>query len=243
VLTGFDLCRAAMAVTGVSAPEQSVLNVLAVMANDVAQAWPPIAGPAGLCAKTKLSERAVQRAIQALVSAEHITRAERIGHGVVYTVHPRLTVTPATETPRQPDTPVSVTPTPATVAPKQPRTTITSTEASPPSRPRPAPERRKHRLPMGWVAKPLVGVTAEIVQRWEVGRLERVLDSFENYHRGKGTVMIDWDAAWRTWVANEEKFEGRTTQNGRSRQNGRSPRGDDAGDAIFAARRRLGIDG
>lgn len=25
---------------------------------------------------------------------------------------------------------------------------------------------------------------------------------FSDYHRGKGTVMLDWQAAWRTWISN-----------------------------------------
>jgi len=72
LLTGFDLCRAAMNVEGISAPEQSVLNVLAIMANDEARCWPGINGPTGLTGKTKLSERSVQRAVQALKDAGHI---------------------------------------------------------------------------------------------------------------------------------------------------------------------------
>lgn len=28
------------------------------------------------------------------------------------------------------------------------------------------------------------------------------LEKFRNYHQGKGSVMADWQAAWRTWVGN-----------------------------------------
>lgn len=125
-LTGFDLCRAAMSVPGISAPEQSVLTVLAIMANDEAKCWPGINGDAGLTGKTKLSERTVQRAIQGLKDAGHIDWIDNPGRGRVYTIHPRHSDTPVTLTPRQRDTPVSVTPTPVTVTPKLPVTTNTS---------------------------------------------------------------------------------------------------------------------
>jgi len=88
LITGFDLCRAAMSVVGISAPEQSVLNVLAILANDAAQCWPGINGPAGLVGKTKLSARAVQRAVKSLTAAGHLTRIVRPGKGVLYVVHP-----------------------------------------------------------------------------------------------------------------------------------------------------------
>lgn len=32
------------------------------------------------------------------------------------------------------------------------------------------------------------------------------LDAFRNYHTGKGSVMADWQAAWRTWCGNARKF-------------------------------------
>ena len=144
--SGFDLCRAAMAVDGTTAPEQSVLLVLAIMANDDRQCWPGINGANGLTGKTKLSERTVQRAVQGLKDAGHISWIDKPGRGRVYVVHPRQSDTPTEATPaavtprhsdtRQRDTPVTVAPTPVTVTPKQPRTTTTSTDASHPKRSR-----------------------------------------------------------------------------------------------------------
>ena len=32
--------------------------------------------------------------------------------------------------------------------------------------------------------------------------LDVELTKFRDYHQGKGTLMADWDAAWRTWVGN-----------------------------------------
>jgi phage replication O-like protein O len=38
------------------------------------------------------------------------------------------------------------------------------------------------------------------------GNCESVFESFCNYHKAKGSIMKDWNAAWRTWVLNEVKF-------------------------------------
>lgn len=133
-LTGFDLCRAALAVDGITAPEQGVLTTLAIMANGDGQCWP---GIAGLVARTKLSERTVQRAVQGLKDAGHVSWVDRPGRGRIYVVHPRQSdtpdeATPVTVTPRQSGTPVTVTPTPVTVTPKQPRTTTSPKTSSSP---------------------------------------------------------------------------------------------------------------
>lgn len=37
-------------------------------------------------------------------------------------------------------------------------------------------------------------------------RIDSVFSHFCDHHRAKGTVMLDWDAAWRTWVRNDRKF-------------------------------------
>ena len=45
------------------------------------------------------------------------------------------------------------------------------------------------------------------------GYAAQVFENFKNHHAAKGTVMLDWDAAWRTWVGNEIKFNaGRNPQ-------------------------------
>lgn len=38
------------------------------------------------------------------------------------------------------------------------------------------------------------------------------LAAFRNHHAAKGTLMADWQAAWRTWVGNARKFQ-RSTPN------------------------------
>jgi hypothetical protein len=38
------------------------------------------------------------------------------------------------------------------------------------------------------------------------GHAELIFENFRNHHAAKGTLMLDWEAAWRTWVGNEIKF-------------------------------------
>jgi hypothetical protein len=33
---------------------------------------------------------------------------------------------------------------------------------------------------------------------------------FRNYHAGKGTLMVDWGAAWKVWCQREGQKEGKT---------------------------------
>jgi len=37
-------------------------------------------------------------------------------------------------------------------------------------------------------------------------RVEHVFCQFCDHHRSRGNLMLDWFAAWRTWVRNEKKF-------------------------------------
>lgn len=133
--TGFDLCRAALAATDTTAPEQAVLMVLAIMADKDAQCWPGVTGANGLTAKTKLGERTIRRALHGLRDKGHVTIKEVLGKGNLYTVHPCRCGTSAAKAPCQNGTPAAVAVTPAAVAPKPPVTTI-SVQATPSQRKR-----------------------------------------------------------------------------------------------------------
>jgi uncharacterized protein YdaU (DUF1376 family) len=63
----------------------------------------------------------------------------------------------------------------------------------------------RSRLPDGW----------KLPRDWGVWAVEKGLsdpairheaEAFANYHRAKGSLMADWQAAWRTWVNNQIKF-------------------------------------
>lgn len=43
-------------------------------------------------------------------------------------------------------------------------------------------------------------------QKRRVGEPELEFEKFRAYHQARGNTMRDWDAAWRTWCMNHEKF-------------------------------------
>ncbi|MFA5582519.1 MAG: helix-turn-helix domain-containing protein [Paracoccaceae bacterium] len=91
--------------------EKMVLLALADAANDDGITWLPVrskrAGTQSLVKKCSLSLRAVQNAISQLVDGGHLSRRERPGKGVIYTVHPGRTCTPAADAPPVVDSPSS----------------------------------------------------------------------------------------------------------------------------------------
>lgn len=40
------------------------------------------------------------------------------------------------------------------------------------------------------------------------GSADALFDRFKDHHLGKGSIMADWSAAWRTWVRNEFAWKG-----------------------------------
>lgn len=225
MLTGFDLCRAAMAVADTSASEQSVLLVLALMANDAAQCFPPINGPTGLTAKTKLSERAVQRAIQRLCVLGHVSRRQ-LRNGVIYTVHPGCVPDAAPDDAGDGVTPATVAgvsvsgvtqaPRPATVAPKQPRTTKHTQGDTGADRPANVkPDQRGRRIDIDWQpTQPLPEPIAKVIAGWPPGRLEEELTEFRDFwlaDAGQRATKLDWDRTWwnrlRDRIKNDKRRE------------------------------------
>ena len=71
---------------------------------------------------------------------------------------------------------------------------------------------RKHRLPddFGLTAEResyLAEVNPGRDAAWELGK-------FRDYHASKGSAMVDWDAAWRTWCRNSAEFSaGKAVEN------------------------------
>lgn len=51
-------------------------------------------------------------------------------------------------------------------------------------------------------------------------------DGFFNHHKAKGTLMVDWRAAWRTWVSNDGKFNGGPRGGNRTSASNRRPSDD-----------------
>lgn len=117
--------------------QKIVLLALADSANDEGVCWPSMASLTKKCSK---GERTVQGVIKELVSAGHMTRVERPGKGVLYTIHPNFEPkmqghTPAEVAPRRDCAPQGTTHTPAAAADKPSRTIIVEeANASPTAR-------------------------------------------------------------------------------------------------------------
>lgn len=62
-----------------------------------------------------------------------------------------------------------------------------------------APPARRTRLPLDFTLTPL---RREYARSKGLLAVEPEFEKFTNYHRAKGSTMLDWEAAWRTWVGN-----------------------------------------
>lgn len=183
----------------ISSTEKLVLLALADCANDEGECWPSIAT---IGRKACIGERSVQRSIQSLKDAGHLTRNEVNGKGCRYIIHPRHNVTPATVAPVTNDTPPPPQwhPTPATVAPKP---SLNHQEPS-------EKKKRAHVLPDGWKPSAFGPSTKSqrIIDGWPPGHFEERFEHFTAHHTAKGSKFEDWQAAWSTWVLNSPKFNG-----------------------------------
>lgn len=213
----------AWSIRTLSPPEKAVLVALADRADDTtAQTWIPIRslqGKLDLITMTSLSERSVQNAIKALTTAGHLTRVENPGHGVLYTVHPRTSCTPAEDAPPQEVRPAAEAPTPAPPAPK-PSINLISPDADASVEREPASKRaRACRLPDDWEPESLASdtVAGQAITTWAPGMLERELSKFRDWARGSGRRMVDWQATWRNWVVRADEQQPRSGGRGGSR--------------------------
>jgi len=65
------------------------------------------------------------------------------------------------------------------------------------------PQARKRRIPEDFYPN-----EAGIKKAEKAGiNIQAEVEAFKDYHAGKGNTMLDWQAAWRTWVSNAVKFK------------------------------------
>lgn len=64
------------------------------------------------------------------------------------------------------------------------------------------------RLPDDFVPV-LTDAAKDVAERIGKARFERELQRFKDHHRGKGSTMADWQAAFRTWLSRCEEYGGR----------------------------------
>ena len=65
--------------------------------------------------------------------------------------------------------------------------------------------KRRARLPKDFSLKESLKEYA-ISKRIDPEKVDELFDSFRDYHESHGTVMLDWDKAWCTFVRNAPKF-------------------------------------
>ncbi len=64
--------------------------------------------------------------------------------------------------------------------------------------------RRKTGVPSGW--SPPDELIQQLQQKFPRIVASEQVDTFLDYHRSKGSKFVDWDAAFRNWVRNADKF-------------------------------------
>lgn len=90
-----------------------------------------------------------------------------------------------------------------------------------------------------------VGVAYAAEHGFNLPQAVRMFERFADYHRSKGNLMADWDAAWRTWVRNQVEFAKRDGGGDGPRPNGGVQVGRGAGRGSYAtaaARLRANIE-
>lgn len=97
---------------------------------------------------------------------------------------------------------------------------------------------RRSRLPDDWCLS-IVDLAYASEQGFDRSRAMQMGEAFRDHHRNKGTLGLDWTAAWRTWCRNELKFnQQRGLRNGQA--SGNSGRRQSA--AELAVKFQLGLE-
>jgi len=71
----------------------------------------------------------------------------------------------------------------------------------------PKKPRQKASLPEGWVPSE-ANISHAFSKGFSQRDIDHEADRFRDHHLARGSIFKDWDAAWRTWVANAIKFSG-----------------------------------
>ena len=178
--------------------------------NDDLTAYP---GRSTLAKRMGCHRATVDRAVEELQQLGAITKRVRVADGKyqssLYTIRRASPSRTHATTPVAPVQPPRRTRAATPVAPVQPPPSHPcDIELEPlnvePSRTRTTNDARRRGLPSGWQPS---GKTAENM-RGKFPNLDLNLEAekFQDYHRAKGSKFADWDAAFRTWCRNAEKY-------------------------------------
>ena len=235
-----EVMRRVWAVSESTGSARLVLLAIADCCNsdDGTGAWPSIPE---LCAKTRLGDRTVQRAIRALQKLGELWVERNAGPNGVNRYRVVLSRIPVNLTPRQSDTPVNLTGSgdeaspqvkgqdPVNLTPPRqfdapvnltPGTISTNNKQT--TRARDADIDERTPFPTGftvtdemreWAARkrPGVDVDAE-TEQWEL------------WNRARGTRLASWDDAWRGWILKCRVHQGSTGSGAQNRSQGDSGR-------------------
>jgi hypothetical protein len=199
------------------ASQKIVILALADQANDEGYCWPAIPTIARRCSK---SERTVFAMLLELEESGHLSRRQRTGTSTVYIIHPNRmgggeNLAPASI--------------PEILAPALPQISQGGGENLAPKPPKNhqrttiigKAKKKLHPLPEDFSAV-LTPSAVVAIKDWSRDRLERELDQFKNYHTAKGSMMKCWQAAFRTWIGNANKFNRGEERNDRKSTGGKN---------------------
>jgi hypothetical protein len=203
--------KAMAQVWGLNLPqnEKFVLLAMADHADHEGQGIRP--STARVAWKTGYSERQVRRIVDALVTRGVLSvTSVREGRPTVYAFHAEAApMLPDVETgnPCQIVTPDKLSPLTQLCHP-----TPDIAMSPEPSYNHPNNSKQKSSLPEDFTVSDQMREWAYAKANAIVHRLTEETEAFKEYHRSKGSRFVDWRAAWRTWMLNEQKWaKGRST--------------------------------
>jgi hypothetical protein len=178
--------------------DKMVLLALADAANDEGVTWMAMESKddlkLDLIKKTSLSRRAVQGALKRLCDAGYLSRVDRPGKGVIWTIKGCTSCAPQQMHPA-PDAPGGAPP-----APKPRINPLPLSEANASSR-EPAPKRGSRFVPEGFKPSPAHLAKAE-ADGITPGDFERALSRFRNHEFPR--AYTDWDRCFTNWIDREK---------------------------------------
>jgi DNA-binding transcriptional ArsR family regulator len=190
-----------------SPSDKLVLLALADAANDDGVTWMAIKtkqdGKLDLLQKCSLSQRAIQTAIRRLEEAGLISRCEKPGKGVIYTVLPGQSGGVQQMHPMA-ERGAAGAGGGAAGAPK-PSTNPQSKRPNGLFPEEPKPSRRKPRvlMPEGFPSETdIAWARGWISAEGKTVSIDREIDRIRNYSVQKAWRNCDWSAAWRNWIIN-----------------------------------------
>jgi hypothetical protein len=188
------------------------LRLYAVLAryadNDNLTAYP---GRGTLAKRMGCHRATVDRAVEELIGLGAVTKRVRVKDGKyqssLYTIR---RVAPSNTDAATPVAPMQ----PPPVAPMQPPPSHPcDIELEPknvePIRTRTATGTRKTAVPQSWQPNP--NTIQQLKDKYPKIQVTEQVDTFLDYHRSKGSKFVDWDAAFRNWVRNADRYRQQNT--------------------------------